>query len=266
MDLTFAIVCIGPTEPTFVAALVLGLLAAIVAWRALARLGASVTDPWRRRLYLPPVWAIALFVLLFGPRLLLDVLYPLLHSHARVCTHFVYRAFYLPPLLLAILPVARRLRQWTALRRARRQAMLAMRPRAWASIVLGLGMLCLTPLAIVMWLYYSRLWEGIDPQDPSGRAPAHLWSALPPGLVHASIVGGPLLIVVGAILILVRGTAFRDAVRMVRAGSILLSLWSVLGLVTWSPGLEGQIVVGVMALASLFLAITAWRRREEGRA
>jgi hypothetical protein len=111
MDLSFAIHCIGPTEPMFLAVIALGVVASVMVWRCLARLGAVVTDPWRRRLYLPPLWAIAGLTLLLGPDLLLHVGYPLLHAHAMVCTAFVWPGFLLPPLVFAILPVVRRLRK-----------------------------------------------------------------------------------------------------------------------------------------------------------
>jgi hypothetical protein len=55
------------------------------------------------------VWVAAFLLLLVGPMILLQILFSLVHTNAWACTVFVGWAFYLPPLLLAVLTLGRAL-------------------------------------------------------------------------------------------------------------------------------------------------------------
>ena len=98
----FAVHCIGPTEPAFVAAFVIAVLAALLATAPLRRLGGRVTTPSRRRVYLPLLWGCAALMLFVGTVALTHFLYYLSHPRVMLCTAFVWPAFLVAPVTLLV--------------------------------------------------------------------------------------------------------------------------------------------------------------------
>jgi hypothetical protein len=98
-DLKFSIVTISPFEPAFLLSLV---TASVVAWllgKGLGRLTSSVVDPWRRRLYMGPVWVGSGLVFFLLPNVFVAWAYPALHPEHReatVCVAMVWPTFLLP--------------------------------------------------------------------------------------------------------------------------------------------------------------------------
>ncbi len=98
-DLRFSIVTISPLEPALLVSLV---IASVCTWflgKGLGNLTRRVEDPWRRRLYLGPVWVLASVVYFFLPNVLVDFAYPALHPEDRdamVCVAMVWPTFFVP--------------------------------------------------------------------------------------------------------------------------------------------------------------------------
>ena len=100
------------------ACILLALLAAsLVAWasgRTLAAVTARVRDPWRRALYVGPLWVVVGLVLFSLPSVAVATAYPLLHSEdsdATVCVAGVWPTFVLPVFLgygIAVMRLRRR--------------------------------------------------------------------------------------------------------------------------------------------------------------
>ena len=111
-DLRSAVVTIGPFEPALLLSLA---LACFVAWftgRGLARLTGRVADPWRRRLYVGPVWVLVALFLFVLPNVILVLIFPLLHSEyhgALACVAIVWPTFLLPT-TVGLATAARRVR------------------------------------------------------------------------------------------------------------------------------------------------------------
>ena len=147
-----------------------------------------------------------------------------------------------------------------------------MTQRAWASAVCAVAALCLIPTAFVTWQGYSYLWKsglfgGGSPSDPFlATAPPIAWllSLVLSIVVCASIVGGPLLIVLGAARAWAGNATSPSSVRMVFVGGTLLSAWSMLWLAVWPPDSLVRMVAAAMAVGGLFVLVTAWRRRSGG--
>jgi hypothetical protein len=101
-DLRFSIVTISPLDPVFFLSLALSLLIAWPVGRALGALTLHVRDPWRRVLYLGPMWLLVGAVLLALPNVIVAVAYPLLRREDResmVCVARIWPTFILPTLL-----------------------------------------------------------------------------------------------------------------------------------------------------------------------
>ena len=99
-DLNTSIVTIGPFEPAMLAALVLAALGAFAVGRALASATARVDDPWRRVIYLGPVWLVAGLLMFVLPNVVVAILYPLFHPEDRgatVCVAMVWPLFLVAP-------------------------------------------------------------------------------------------------------------------------------------------------------------------------
>jgi hypothetical protein len=111
-DLKFSIVTISPFEPALLLSLA---VASVIAWfmgRGLGSLTARVADPWRRRLYMGPLWVLAARVFFFLPNLLVDLAYPALHPEDReamVCVAMVWPTF-LVPTIVGLVAAGRRMR------------------------------------------------------------------------------------------------------------------------------------------------------------
>ncbi len=110
-DLKFSIVTISSLEPALLLSLVVALP---VTWflGMLGKVTARVSDPWRRRVYLGPVWVLAAIAFFFLPNVLVVFAYPALHPEDReamVCVAMVWPTF-LVPTLAGILAALRGLR------------------------------------------------------------------------------------------------------------------------------------------------------------
>jgi hypothetical protein len=112
-DLRMSIVTISPREPALLIAL---LLASPLAWylgKGLGRVTSFVRDPWRRRLYLGPLWVVAGLLFFVLPNVLVVLTYPLVHPddrEAMVCVAMVWPTF-LVPTVLGIVAAARTVRR-----------------------------------------------------------------------------------------------------------------------------------------------------------
>ena len=109
-DLTASVVTIGPLEPTLLVSVVVALLLAWPAGTALGALTVRVTDPWRRLIYLGPVWLLAGVLLFALPDLLLNAAFPAMHPEYRgafICVALVWPLFLLVPLLGLVAAVVR---------------------------------------------------------------------------------------------------------------------------------------------------------------
>jgi hypothetical protein len=101
-DLKASVITIGPTEPALFVSLILAGLVAWPAGSALGTLTARVLDPWRRALYLGPVWLIGGGGLLAVANILLVLVFRTMHPEYReavVCVAVVWPTFMLAPLL-----------------------------------------------------------------------------------------------------------------------------------------------------------------------
>jgi hypothetical protein len=99
-ELKASIVTVGPFEPALVAAIALALLGAVGIGRALAAITDRVKDPWRRVIYLGPVWFIGGLIMFALPNVAVAVLYPLFHPEDRgamVCVAMVWPLFMAAP-------------------------------------------------------------------------------------------------------------------------------------------------------------------------
>ncbi len=109
-DLKASIVTIGPLEPALLVSLVVALVLAWPAGVALGSLTARVADPWRRVIYLFPVWLIAGAILFALPNVLLVFAFRAMHPQFReaaVCVALVWPTFLLVPLLGFVAAVMR---------------------------------------------------------------------------------------------------------------------------------------------------------------
>ncbi len=101
-DLRASILTISLREPALWLAL---LVASLVAWflgSGLGKLTALVTDPWRRRLYMAPVWLVGMFVFFVLPNVVVSIVYAVMHPGYRgaiVCVVTVWPTFVLPAAL-----------------------------------------------------------------------------------------------------------------------------------------------------------------------
>ena len=95
-----ASLCIGPSEPSFIVALSAGVAGSLLLGVLLGRMeggGREVPlSPARRNL----VWFAALVVTVGGQLLLLDRLFTWQHPGEVLCTSFVWKWFFLPPIIL----------------------------------------------------------------------------------------------------------------------------------------------------------------------
>jgi hypothetical protein len=94
-----SIVTIGPQEPALLISLVLAAVAAWYLGKGLGRATGFVTDRWRRRLYMGPVWIVAVFVFFILPNVLVVLIYWAMHPDEReamVCVAMVWPTFCLP--------------------------------------------------------------------------------------------------------------------------------------------------------------------------
>jgi hypothetical protein len=87
---------IGPFEPSFVIALVVSIVAAVFIARGLRKLGNAFDDPWRRRLYLPLIWAGSGLSLFAGSMFLVQSLYHLSHPNVESVGVFGWPGFLIP--------------------------------------------------------------------------------------------------------------------------------------------------------------------------
>ena len=71
-DLRFSIVTISPFEPTLLLSLVVASLAAWFMGTGLGKLTGLVADPWRRRLYMGPVWVFTALMFFGSSRFRVD--------------------------------------------------------------------------------------------------------------------------------------------------------------------------------------------------
>ncbi len=89
--------CIGPGDPAFVAALALGVVAAVVLGVLLARLERTLTNHsvwnWRRHV----AWLLGLAAAFGGPIALTALFDSWLHPGRPLCTSMVGQWFFLPP-------------------------------------------------------------------------------------------------------------------------------------------------------------------------
>jgi hypothetical protein len=95
------IVTIGPLEPALLVSVLITLPLGWLLGAGLGGLTSHVKDPWRRVVYLGPVWVGAGLLLYVLANVVLVLVYPVLHpedSQAIVCTFLVWPAFLLPPL------------------------------------------------------------------------------------------------------------------------------------------------------------------------
>jgi hypothetical protein len=112
-DLRASTVTISPHEPALWLSV---LLAAALAWplgSGLGKLTALVTDPWRRWLYMGPVWIVAALAFYLLPNIVVSIIYPLVHPEDRgaiVCVVMVWPTFLLPA-ALGVMAAARTLRR-----------------------------------------------------------------------------------------------------------------------------------------------------------
>jgi hypothetical protein len=101
-DLNASIVTIGPFEPAMLVSIVLAVLGAFGLGRALASVTARVDDPWRRVVYLGPVWLVAGLLMFVLPNVVVAVLYPVFHPEDRgatVCVAMVWPLFLAAPVV-----------------------------------------------------------------------------------------------------------------------------------------------------------------------
>ena len=101
-DLRFSIVTISPLEPALLLSLAIASLATWFMGKGLGKVTGLVSDPWRRRVYMGPVWVLAVIAFLFLPNLLVDFAYPALHPEDReamVCVAMVWPTFLVPTLI-----------------------------------------------------------------------------------------------------------------------------------------------------------------------
>ena len=101
-DLNASIVTIGPFEPAMLVSLLIAILGAFGLGRALGAITRRVNDPWRRILYLGPVWLVVGVVMFALPNVVVAILYPLFHPEDRgalVCVAMVWPLFIAAPVL-----------------------------------------------------------------------------------------------------------------------------------------------------------------------
>jgi hypothetical protein len=102
LDLRFSIVTIGPLEPALLLSLVVASLATWFMGKGLGKVTGLVADPWRRRLYMGPVWLLAGIAFFFLSNLLVVLAYPALHPEDReamVCVAMVWPTFLVPTII-----------------------------------------------------------------------------------------------------------------------------------------------------------------------
>ena len=119
-DLRFSIVTISPFEPALLLSLALATLATWFMGKGLGKLTVLVADPWRRGLYLGPIWILAVTAFFFLPNLLVVFAYPALHPEDRevlVCVAMAWPTF-LVPTIIGLVAAVRSLRAGVASRAA----------------------------------------------------------------------------------------------------------------------------------------------------
>jgi hypothetical protein len=108
-----SIVTIGPSEPALLVSLALAALAAWYLGKGLGRATGFVTDRWRRRLYMGPVWILAAFLFFVLPNILVVFIFRAMHPddrEAMVCVAMVWPTFLLPA-AVGIIGASRALRR-----------------------------------------------------------------------------------------------------------------------------------------------------------
>ena len=101
-DLHASIVTIGLSEPSLLVAILIALVGAFFLGRMLGHITRLTNDPWRRIIYLGPVWLIVGVTMLALPIVGVELLYPLFHPEDRramVCTVMVWPLFLTVPVL-----------------------------------------------------------------------------------------------------------------------------------------------------------------------
>ena len=101
-DLNMHTVCIGPTEPAFLAAVFLGVVAAFLCGRGLGRLDAGLRDRWRRFIYLPVLLVGSGLALFVGTAIATHLLYRLGNPGVELCTAFVWPGFVVPVVVMSM--------------------------------------------------------------------------------------------------------------------------------------------------------------------
>ncbi len=141
--------------------------------------------------------------------------------------------------------------------------------RPWATAAGFVGAMGLVPTGLVAWAWCLHLWESgpfgekIRSDPFLTRMPPLAWLAVlaVSVVVYGSMMGGPLLILAGAVKTWARNSNSASNMRTALVGAALLLAWSIFGLAVWPPDAAVRVVAAAMAAGSLFVLVTAWTRR-----
>jgi hypothetical protein len=134
----------------------------------------------------------------------------------------------------------------------------AMSLRLRAAVVLALGILCLAPMLLVTWMYYSHIWSDIAHWP--GEALIGLAGMT---VLYVSMVAGPSLITVSGGQVLLAGRASSAALKRMLAGATMSLAWSTFFVAVKPPDPPVRVVSWSMLLASVIVVILAatWLRQ-----